>query len=255
MIEYPDAFYNSQTSISYPVNIFDTYLHHERGVFMNSSWRTQLKQPNASIGRSVDKRRRRTIRITGASCMGNAFVGLGKLLIGIASPSLFTCVSACYTFGMVIAKGFAVAGMFTEKDETVQRKYCRLSGVILIVASACYILYSLRLFIFPEHTVFHEYVAIGIAAITFAEIGLNISGVLRERKNHSLPGQSVKMINLAASLISLVLTQTALLSFASDQVDAHPTANGFMGILMGTAATIIGMLLVVKTKRQSESDH
>lgn len=221
---------------------------------MNKPWRTQLKQLNASICQSMDKRRRRTIRITGASCVGNTLVGLGKLLIGITSLSLFTCVSACYTFGMVIAKGFAVAGMFTEKDETVQQKYCRLSGVILIVASVCYILYSLRLFLFPENTIFHEYVAMGIATITFAEIGLNISGVLRERKNHSLPGQSVKMINLAASLISLVLTQTAILSFASDQVDAHPAANGFIGILMGAAATAIGVLLVVKTRRPHKTD-
>ena len=59
------------------------------------------------------------------------------------------------------------------------------------------------------------------------------------------------MINLSASLITLVLTQTALLSFANTEADIVEIskANGFIGILMGTVATLIGIYMIFRVKK------
>lgn len=200
------------------------------------------------------------LHTTGVACIGNTFVGLSKLVMGIVAFSLFTCMSAFYTFGMIIAKLFALFGLYKTENRKQQYHYYMVSGIILIIASIIYILYSIRLFYYPETLSYDRNVGIAIATFTFIELGINIRGVLRERHNDTPLFHAIKMINLASSLICLVLTQTALLSFAyTDDVSYnYSTANGFMGILMGTVATILGIIMIFrinKMKKQENYSH
>ena len=191
----------------------------------------------------------RSLKVTGALGAANIFVGLGKLSMGIVSMSFFTCVNALYTFGMVIAKCFALAGIVKAKDLKEQYRYYMLSGMILTFSSLLYIGYSIRLFFYPATSVYHMYAAIAIATFTFAELTINIRGVIIERHNHTLLVHAIKMINLASSLICLVLTQTAILSFADTQVHLHPAANGLIGILMGSCAAMLGIIMIIRIQR------
>lgn len=196
----------------------------------------------------------RSLHITGASCVGNLCVGVGKLVMGILSLSVFTCASALYTFGMVAAKGCALAGIVREVDPKRQRRYYKLSGLILIVASVLYIVYSVRLLLHPVVSIYSSYVAIDIAAFTFVELTLNIRGVIIERKNHTLLVHAIKMINLASSLICLVLTQTAILSFAEESLENQPMANGLFGSLMGTVAAALGVAMIMRILRVEKKE-
>jgi len=191
----------------------------------------------------------RSLHITGASGAASIIVGFGKLAMGILSLSFFTCVSAFYTFGMVIAKYCALAGIARAKSVKEQYRYYTLSGIILIAASVMYIAYSIRLFFYPANPVYDMNVAIAIATFTFTELTLNIRGVIITRRNHDPLIHAIKMINLASSLICLVLTQTAILSFASTAVDQHPAANGLIGIIMGSIATLLGIFMIIRIKR------
>lgn len=188
----------------------------------------------------------RSLQIARASCVGNMLIGIGKLLMGILSFSFFTCVSAFYTFGTVVAKSCALAGLIQDNDRNTQYRYYRLSGIVLIAASILYIIYSIRLFFFPVTTSFHPYLAMGIATFTFTELAVNIRGVIVERHNRTPLFHAIKMINLASSMICLVLTQTAILSFASEHIEEHSRANGTIGIIMGAAATVLGIIMIVR---------
>lgn len=190
-----------------------------------------------------------SLKMTAASILANIFVGLGKLMMGIVSMSFFTCVNAFYTFGMVIAKYFAIAGIVKSNDMNEQYKYYTFSGVILTASSLIYIAYSIQLFFHPATSVYNMYVALVIAVFTFTEITINIRGVIIERHNHTPLIHAIKMINLASSLICLVLTQTAILSFTDSQVDLHSTANGQVGILMGSCATVLGISMIVRMRK------
>ncbi|MBU5477901.1 hypothetical protein KQI69_01640 [Eubacterium sp. MSJ-13] len=189
-----------------------------------------------------------SLHITGAACIGNFVVGLGKLIVGLISLSFFTCVSAFYTFGMVIAKMCALKGIGKSREK--QYAHYRLTGIILIVASVLYAIYSTRLLFKPEVPHYGINVGLAIATFTFTEIGLNIRGVIVERKNKELLYHALKMVSLAASLISLVLTQTALLSFTHEDVaDYDPSfSNGIMGLLMGCVSTIIGIFMLLRVR-------
>lgn len=202
----------------------------------------------ALVGR-FERRTRLSLQTTGATVAGNVFVGVGKLTLGIVSLSFFTCVSALYTFGMVIAKCCALAGILKSKTQNEQYRYYTLSGIILIITSLLYMGYSVRLFLAPATGAYHIYTALAIAAFTFAEIGINVRGVVVERKSATPLIHAIKMLNLASSLICLALTQAAILSFASAEVGTHPAANGLMGLLMGALATGLGVLMVARARK------
>lgn len=190
-----------------------------------------------------------SLKITGAACAGNFLVGCGKLLMGIISLSIFTCVSAFYTYGMVVAKLCALMGLKKEREK--QYAHYRLTGIILIVTSILYVVYAARLLWNPEVSHYHIYVGLAIATFNFTEIGLNIRGVILARKNDTLLFHALKMVSLAASLISLVLTQTAILSFTHEgMTDYNPSvSNGIMGVLMGSISMLIGVFMLFRVKQ------
>ena len=91
--------------------------------------------------------RGRSLQVAGASCIASAAAGMGKLAMGLVSLSLFTCVSAFYSFAMVIAKVVALSALVRETGREFQLRSCTLAGQLLIVASALYMVYSARSFI------------------------------------------------------------------------------------------------------------
>ena len=197
--------------------------------------------------------RENSLKITGAACAGNFLIGTGKLLIGLVSLSLFTCASALYTYGMVIAKVCALKGM--QKEQEKQYAHYRLTGIILIVASAFYAIYAAGFLFRPENPKYHMYIGLAIATFTFTEIGLNIRGIVVARKKRALLYHALKMVSLASSLISLVLTQTALLSFSYENMAEYDAskANGGMGLLMGSVGTLIGVYMLVHIRRVKQN--
>lgn len=215
----------------------------------------ELKNKLMTLSKTATERggikRGRSLHIAGASCIGNTFVGLVKLVMGIISLSFFTCVSAMYTFGMVAAKLVAISGILKEENSRAQYRYYKLSGIILIGASAAYILYSVWIQSHPPTAKYHMYIALGIATVTFTEITLNIRGVIVEFKNKSPLFHALKMINLASSLISLVLVQNAILSFADTDINPSDSrlsemSGGLIGIFTGSLALALGVVMMIR---------
>ena len=64
------------------------------------------------------------------------------------------------------------------------------------------------------------------------------------KKKNDLETEILKYINLSTSLISLSLTQTAILSFTMKGQDMS-NWNGIGGIVIGSLVCIIGMYMVV----------
>lgn len=155
---------------------------------------------------------------------------------------------------MVAAKLCALKGIAVPASK--QYSYYRITAGILIAASLCYAFYAFRLLLHPEQPHYNIYMGLPIAAFTFTEIGLNIRGILIERRSGQLMFHAIKMVNLASSLVCLVLTQTALLSFtAADAKQDFSAANGTMGLLMGSATALTGIFMfrhVSKLEKQEK---
>ncbi|MDO4547455.1 MAG: hypothetical protein Q4D04_05115 [Clostridia bacterium] len=192
----------------------------------------------------------RSIRLACASGAGNLLIGIGKLLIGVFSLSLFTCMSAFYTLCMALAKACAIAGIPQTTMQAEPYKWLRRSAYVLLFASLMYAGYSLRLFFAPSLPSFHPYVALGIATVTFCELGMNLRGLLMARKYHSLPIQALKTISMSASLICLVLTQASLLALSSKaSMETHASATGLLGLILSLVTALLGILLMIRINR------
>ena len=205
-----------------------------------------IRQINNTITERVGKSLSRVLHFAGAACIGNTFAGIGKLILGIISLSFFTCASAFYTLGMVTAKLCALTGIIKEEDTAQHYKYYKLSGTVLIVSSLLYIIYSIRVLFNPITSTYHMYVALAIALFTFVELAINIRGVIVYRHNHTPLLHAIKMIDLASSLICLVLTQTAILSFTEGTGHNLQINVGIFGVLMGIAATTLGIIMIAR---------
>lgn len=206
-----------------------------------------LKSSSHEIQANYNASNSRMLHLTGLSGLGNILMGLFKIASGALALSIFTCVNGFYTLGMVLARYCALAGVVKTKDISEQYRYYRWSGIVLIVASCLYIAYSIRAYFHPTYMAYHPYIAMGIATVTFVEIGLNLRGVLVFRKDRSPLLHALKTINLATSLISLVLTQAAILSFA-DEIQ-NPASNGILGALMGACAALLGVYMLLRMRR------
>ena len=211
----------------------------------------------ASFEMQFGPKRGRSLQVAGASCIASAAAGMGKLAMGLASLSLFTCVSAFYSFAMVVAKVVALSALVRGAGRDAQLRSCKLAGRLLVAASALYMLYSARLIWNPIERGFHLYVAIGIAAFTFFELGLNIRGVLVERRGKEPLFYALKTINLASACISLVLTQRALLALDGGESlsGIHVRANVLMGLMMGGFALLLGVRLILRMKRAARGTN
>lgn len=207
-----------------------------------------LKASSSEIQLQYSTSASRSLHLTGISGLGNLFLGLGKIISGALSMSVFACVNGCYTLGMVLARYCALAGVLRGKNEKSQYRFYRWSGMILIGASLLYMAYSGWSYYHPKQVVYHEYIALAIATFTFAEIGLNIRGVIINRNNKTPLLHAIKTINLAASLISLVLTQSAILAFAGDG-NHNPAVNALLGLLTGACAVLLGVYMLWRIGR------
>jgi hypothetical protein len=160
--------------------------------------------------------------------------------MGIYSLSLFVCVGGFYNIGIGAAKYIMVKSR-SEKD---QRRHYKWVGIIILVSSASYMVYCLNMSIQNKANVTYGIVT-SITIATF--IGMAVYGLLSTRKVANLTLAAAKRINLVTALISIVLTQSALLSL--NEVENAARYCGLTGIVFGSVSAIAGALMVLRINR------
>ena len=183
---------------------------------------------------------------TRISIMFDVFWVAGKSILGIISASYFMFANALYSTGIGMAR-FVALKMHTQTPEKQITSY-RLVGMILSIASLCYVIYSFRLFFGGKTGVYSMYVALIIALYTFVEFGINIREAFRLRKSKALAAKALRAVSLASTLICFVLTQTAIMSFAAE--GDHSFTNALSGIVFGGLATLTGLFIIMDSYKQ-----
>lgn len=187
----------------------------------------------------------RTMFMTRASIGANLALAAAKFAVAIASLSLFPCLGALYNIGIALAKYNALVSIGKTQHMNGQRQACRIIGGMLLAASLVYIGYSTSLFFHPHTPQYSLYTGLIIALFTFVEIPLHIRNVMSARKRNDPVVCALRWTSLAAALICLVLTQTALLAAMHPGADLS-AANGLSGILFGSLAAMIGLYVLLK---------
>ena len=172
------------------------------------------------------------------STFNGLFMGIIKIAMAIISKSVSLFISSFYNLGISSARG------------TILRKSKNKIniGLIVIISSIFYVLYSYHTYKYGNKSNYNMYIAILIATITFTDIVLAIIGIKRANKRNDKEDKNIKLISLATSLISLSLTQTAILSFTMKNIDMSKY-NGISGMIFGCIAILVGFIILYKNKK------
>lgn len=190
----------------------------------------------------------RTVKLAKLSMLLNAFIALGKIGVGIYSFSLFLCVGGFYNIGIGLAKYI----MVKSHNETEQRRHYKWVGIIILVASAVYMVYCGNMAVQNKANISYSLITgITIATFTFTEIGMAAYGIWAAKKMKNLTLSAAKKINLVTALVSVVLTQSALLGLSG--VENAARYCGWVGLLFGGISAIVGLLMILEVRRKKSS--
>ena len=187
----------------------------------------------------------RSLHMAVASGSYNAVLGLGKIVSGAIGLSVFACVNGLYTVCMGVARLSTARGA-AQGGAASSRRHAHVAGVMLTSASVLYMMYAGWTYFHPASSYYPKPVALAIATFTFVEIALNIKSLVQTRGSTSAVVKAIRIIGMASSIITLALTQEAILSFQGAGHD--PAVNAYIRCLTGLAAAILGAYVIVRTR-------
>ena len=174
------------------------------------------------------------------------FLVLEKLILGIISHSSFMWINALYSCFLGIARHLCIANLKSEYEKQY-KAYVKVA-ILLILASIVYGVYNSIVLFAGKTTIYHTYIAIGIAAFTFFEFGLSIKEMIQVRKIHNHISKALAYINFSSICTSFVLTQIVLTALRPEE--DHSFGNGLSAIIFSIIILITGISMLKNRKNE-----
>lgn len=210
-------------------------------------------------GDSPDRKQRydRIVRLTGLYAILNGIIALGKIGMGIYSLSVFLCINGVYTIGIVLAKAVAIKGYHDSRKKPDKRhpggygkeesRCYSLVGYIIVFTSLIYVIYCTRMLFREQSTArYTNLMVIAIGSITAAEFGMSIQGIISARRNSDPIMEAIRLTSFVSALISLELTQTAILSHSGSGTNLY---FNLTGMFLGALSAATGIYMVIRIRR------
>jgi len=216
----------------------------EIGILLLGLWKVLISSEHTGE-KYIALYNRRIILFTRVSYHKDIMIVIGKIILACYTVSWFLFVNAVYTAVVGIAKFKAIKVHNKNMKEQIQ-SYFEI-GLGIIVAGLIYIVYSLRMFYHVKIPQFNMETALMIALYTFVELGFIIKDLIKARKSNDILSEELKLIGFSSILISLVLTQIAIMSIS--YAGNASTYNGISGILFGSLSVLEGIYMVVRHRK------
>jgi len=183
----------------------------------------------------------------------NLFTGSLKLVTGFGTSSVIVIVSGVYSIVLCAARLLQIWWIKMTRAElpygsTYATRILNAAAIILLgcifAVSGVYTYKTQKLLEYGNHSVYI------LALCTFVKLAVGVFGVAKFRHDRENVMFSVKMTNLTDALMSLVITQSAVLSIEHRE-DAY-IYDGVYGIFVGVAVACIGvgMLIYVRISKK-----
>lgn len=174
-------------------------------------------------------------------------IGVGKIIMALLSHSWLVFIHAVYNIIKASAKHYALK----ERKEHYSTMF--YSGLLVIAASTIYLVYSIYIYAFGSTASYHMYIAIGIAAVTTYELTVAIHGLRKAKRTDESQKETVEYVNLASALISVSLTQTAILSYTNKGADMSK-AYAIGDAVFGFLALTVGLFMLLRANHLEKRD-
>lgn len=168
----------------------------------------------------------------------NTLIGTFKIILGIVLGS-FLFINGIINILMSGAKLICIKGVHKHYYKFEKGNFFVL--LLVLFGGLEYLIYMLLLnFNIFTLNRFDMNIAILIAFVSFIEFSLAIFSTFKV-KEKGRAFLDLKIINLILSLQAIVLTETAILSFTSE--NNYQSYSSFSGILLGIFITLIGLIM------------
>lgn len=178
----------------------------------------------------------------------NFILAFLKAILGIFTSSIFLFISALYSTGCGMGRLTYFIGTKNSQTENDELKYYLYISLILFSTSVIYIIYMIRLFFIPSSAHYPMIAGISLATISTWEMFWSIRGLVKSHKRNDLLLSGLKAIGLATALLSIVLTQIAILSFTMPNEDCS-VYNALAGTVFGGMCVCISISMLARYKR------
>ena len=189
-----------------------------------------------------------------ASLIISVFVCMSKLLLGAFLLSGWLLINALYYLVLCVAKGFALKQIRTvealpdaySKFKAENTTY-RRGGMMLSLLGISYLLICLRMYFIRDAVVYSGNMIFLIATVAFTKLGVAIHGLLEKRNPQSPLTSTLRVIGLADAMVSIVVTQFALLSM--EAVPHAMKTSALLGMVCSLSIILLGIVMLTKKKK------
>lgn len=172
----------------------------------------------------------------------NNVLAFVKFILGFVFDDVFFFVAGFFNLFILVSKIQCYFGIkYPEKRSF--KFHNNLVGIFLLLAGFQYGIYMTRL-IFHNASVmdYDMFLGIIIACVSFVELIIAIKGCFNSYgKGHYY--RNIKLINLCSALTAIVLTEIAIMSFASEE-DPR-LINGIFGVAVSVVIELIAIYIFI----------
>lgn len=183
----------------------------------------------------------KTIFTVRFSIIFNLLLAISKILLSF-SFGIFFLVAGIVNVFVMLSKIECYLGERNFRNKTFEYRN-RLISIFLLLAGLEYAIYMGRM-IFTDVEIMKYDIILGIAVacVSFIELAISIKGCFNAYgKGHYY--RNIKLISLCSALTSIVLTQVAITSFAT-QSDTR-LLNGLFGVVVGIIIILISCYIFI----------
>lgn len=186
----------------------------------------------------------KTIFSSKVSVALNALLAIGKIILSFFYGVFFLVAGIVNVFFMMSKLECYLGERYPNKKSFKYRNI--FIGVFLLLAGLEYSIYMARMvFTDIELMQYNAFLAINVAAVSFVELGVAIYGCFKSYgKGHYY--RNIKLISLCSALTAIVLTEVALMSFASE-TDSR-LIDGLFGMAVGLIIILIAVYIFIAPK-------
>ena len=209
----------------------------------------QLLKKNPFTNKMLENYGYRTIIISIISFILNVAYLTFLFMISIMSSSIWYLTIAIYYLVLSFMKGLVFYSKKKYPSETSQLKTHRFCGYMFIALTVA--LSGIIVLIYTSNMTF-EYAGLMIyvvATFTFYKLTLAIFNLFKARKQSDILIQTIRNINLASALVSIIVLQVALFQAFSPESNLG-FANGLTGAGISIIILLTGILMIINSNKK-----
>ncbi|MDR1426695.1 MAG: hypothetical protein LBJ08_02910 [Bifidobacteriaceae bacterium] len=186
----------------------------------------------------------------------DAILGAGLLATGLYTRTAWYAANAVYYLCLTLVRGYLLEGLIAAKQPAYrgETRTRQRAGVLLAATGIAYFAVSVALHLAGRPATYTGLAPYGVAFVAFANAGLAIAGTVSVRGSGSPIRAALRITSLCDALVSMSVTQYALMSMTADPEAA--TSSATVGMGFATIVAVCGLVMALKkptTKKPPEA--